>query len=104
MADPLRLSLHDQAMIHALGVLSRPPITDRRDLDLVVDILREIMPGVARENQRLLGLTRVADQFSVLRASVAGDFGGLHDLAARTMNDWDRRRMADAWDRIRGAA
>lgn len=103
MAEPLRLSLADHAMIHALGVLSRPPITDRSDLDLVVGILRDLMPGVTRENPQLMGLIQTADQFLSCRVSVPGCYGGLHDRARKVMNDWDRRRLADAWDRARGA-
>lgn len=103
MADPLRLSLADQAMIHALGVLSRPPITDRSGLDMVVGIMRDLMPGVTRENPRLLGLTQTADQFLSCRVSVPGCYGSLHDRAWKMMNDWDRRRLAEAWDRARGA-
>ncbi|RKS51162.1 hypothetical protein BDE18_0393 [Paracoccus pantotrophus] len=103
MADQLRLSLADHAMIHALGVLSRPPITDRSDLDLVVGILRDLMPGVTRENPQLMGLIQTADQFLSCRVSVPGCYGGLHDRARKVMNEWDRRRLADAWDRARGA-
>lgn len=102
MADQLRLSLADHAMIHALGVLSRPPITDRSDLDLVVGILRDLMPGVTRENPQLMGLIQTADQFLSCRVSVPGCYGGLHDRARKVMNDWDRRRLAEAWDRARG--
>lgn len=103
MTDQLRLSLADHAMIHALGVLSRPPITDRSDLDLVVGILRDLMPGVTRENPHLMGLIQTADQFLSCRVSVPGCYGGLHDRARKVMNDWDRRRLAEAWDRARGA-
>lgn len=103
MTDHLRLSLADHAMIHALGVLSRPPITDRTDLELVVSVLRDMMPGVTRENPRLAPLIRVADQFVSYRGPGAGYYGGLHDLARREMNSWDRRRLSDAWDRVRGA-
>ncbi|WP_036765391.1 hypothetical protein [Paracoccus pantotrophus] len=103
MAEPLRLSLADHAMIHALGVLSRPPITDRSDLDLVVGILGDLMPGVTRENPQLMGLIQTADQFLSCRVSVPGCYGGLHDRARKVMNDWDRRRLAEAWDRARGA-
>ncbi len=102
MADQLRLSIADQAMIHALGILSRPPLTDRRDLDMVVSILRDMMPGVTRENPRLMGLIQTADLFLSYRPLVAGCYGGLHDCARKAMNDWDRRRFAEAWDRIRG--
>lgn len=103
MADHLRLSLADQAMIHALGVLSRPPITDRAGLDMVVGILRDLMPGVTRENPQLMGLIQTADQFLSCRVSVPGCYGSLHDRAWKVMNDWDRRRLAEAWDRARGA-
>jgi len=103
MAEPLRLSLADHAMIHALGVLSRPPITDRSDLALVVGILGDLMPGVTRENPQLMGLIQTADQFLSCRVSVPGCYGGLHDRARKVMNDWDRRRLAEAWDRARGA-
>lgn len=103
MADQLRLSIADQAMIHALGILSRPPLTDRRDLDMVVSILRDMMPGVTRENPRLAGLVQLAALFLSCRTSVPGCYGGLHDRARKAMNDWDRRRFADAWDKIRGA-
>lgn len=104
MAEPFRLTLHDQAMIHALGVLSRPPICDRSELDLVVSIMRDMMSGVTRENTRLLGLIQTADQFATCRVNVAGCYGGLHDRARKVMNDWDRRRLSEAWDRARGAA
>ena len=104
MADQLRLSLADHAMIHALGVLSRPPITDRSDLDLVVGILRDLMPGLTRENPQLMGMIQTADQFLSCRVSVPGCYGGLHDRARKVMNDWDRRRLAEAWDKARGAA
>ncbi|MCU7431669.1 hypothetical protein [Paracoccus denitrificans] len=103
LTDQPRLSLADHAMIHALGVLSRPPITDRSDLDLVVGILRDLMPGVTRENPQLMGLIQTADQFLSCRVSVPGCYGGLHDRARKVMNDWDRRRLAEAWDRARGA-
>ncbi|WP_149765268.1 hypothetical protein [Paracoccus thiocyanatus] len=89
-------------MIHALGVLSRPPITDREDLDLVVGVMRDLMPGVSRENTRLMGLIQTADQFLTCRVSVPGCYGGLHDRARKAMNDWDRRRLADAWEHVRG--
>ncbi|MDQ7775278.1 MAG: hypothetical protein Q4615_04845 [Paracoccus aminovorans] len=98
----MRLSLADQAMIHALGVLSRPPITDSGDMDMVVDIMRDMMPGVTRENPQLMGLIQTADQFLSCRVSVPGCYGGLHDRARRAMNDWDRRQLAEAWDRARG--
>lgn len=106
MADRMRLTPHDMAMIHALGVLSRPSIhhEGRKNLDMVVSILRDVLPGVARENTRLRPLVQIADMFVGQRPNAPGCYGGLHDAAWRAMNDWDGQRLGDAWDHIRGAS
>jgi len=104
MTDPQRLTVHDQTMIAALEVLSRPALVDRGYLDDVVGILGDVLRHVSREQVRLVPLIQAAEQFLTFRPLSPGYYGGLHDRAWNVMNAWDRRRLADGWEQIRGRA
>jgi len=102
MSGPLRLTAHDQVMISALSVLSRPTLTDRADLEVVVGILRDALRRVSRNQPRLAPLIIAAEKFAAFRTVTPGYYCGLHDCAWRVMNAWDRQRLADDWDHVRG--
>ncbi|MTH61425.1 hypothetical protein GL300_19615 [Paracoccus litorisediminis] len=91
-------------MIAALEVLSRPVLVDRSYLDDVVAILRDVVRYASREQVRLMPLIQAAEQFLTYRPLHPGYYGGLHDRACKEMNAWDRQRLADGWDAIRGRA
>lgn len=103
MAEVLKLSVHDHALIHTLALMSRPPLVGRGNLPMVADILRtEVLPGVNRTSARLLPLIQTAEQIASFRPVSPGYFGGLHDRAWKQLNEWDSRRLSDALDSIRG--
>lgn len=102
MADRAKLTLPDHVMLHAMQVLSRPCLCDGGNISITVSILREVMPRVSRGDDRLGQIIVIADKFATQRPCPIGDFGGLHDRAAQVMRDWDARRLADAWDALRG--
>ena len=102
MAKAAHLTVYDQVMIAALEVVSRPPLAASADLDLVVSILRDVIRNVSRDQERLLPLISTADEIVGYRPAQPGYYGGLHDRARKVMNAWDRQRVADGWDRIRG--
>ncbi|WP_225612394.1 hypothetical protein [Paracoccus sp. PAR01] len=101
MSGTLRLTAHDRVMISALSVLSRPALTDRTDLEVVVGILRDVVRRVSRNQPRLAPLIIAAEQFVAFRTVAPGYYGGLHDCAWRVMNAWDWQRLADGWDHVR---
>lgn len=104
MAEARKLSPADHVMLQAMQMLSRPSLCDNRDMGMHVEMLRDAMPRVSRDIDRLVPVIRIADMFATQRPCPIGDFGGLHHRAAQVMNDWDARRLADAWDKFRGAA
>lgn len=102
MADRAKLTLPDHVMLHAMEVLAKPSLCDGGHITITVDILRQVMPRVSRNDERLSRIIEIADRFATQRPCPIGDFGGLHDRAAQVMRDWDTRRLADAWDALRG--
>ncbi|AGT09702.1 hypothetical protein [Paracoccus aminophilus] len=104
MAEPLKLSIADHVLIHALGLLSRPEIIEahRADLDLQVDILRSVLPMASKGILTLRPLIELGSRFAAATPRRPGFYGPLHEQAGLAMNRWDRQRMADAWDRIQG--
>lgn len=105
MADPLRLTLHDHVVIHGLGIISRPEMmaTHRDDLEMVVSMMRDAMPSGGRSTDRMQPLLSVGQGLVGMKPLRPGYYGSFHDEARRVMNRWDRQRMADAWDAIKGA-
>ena len=106
MADPLRLSLHDHVLIHGLAVISRPEMmaTHRDDLEMIVSMMRDVLPGAGRGTDRLQPLISVGRGLVAMTPIRPGFYGSFHDEARRAMNRWDRQRMADAWDAVKGAS
>ncbi|MDS9467333.1 hypothetical protein RGQ15_07065 [Paracoccus sp. MBLB3053] len=104
MAERQRLSPHDHALIHALALLSRPELRDRSKIGMIVGMIQDVLPRVSRQVERLRPLIVLAEQFASQKQGPLGDFGGLHDRARSIMNDWDGRRLADAWDVVTGKA
>lgn len=95
----MRLTIHDQAMVHGVGILSRDPLSrGRENDDMIRRALAEVMPGVNRRDRALAPLVSVGDML----AAGTGDPMSLSDLAARRMFDWDRIRLGLALDAIRG--
>ena len=104
MAEGRGLTAADHVMIHAMQVLSRPPLLDRRNIAMQVGMLRDALPRVSRDIARLRPVIDIATKFADQRPCAVGDYGGLHHRAAQVMNDWDARRLADAWEQFRGPA
>lgn len=102
MAEGLRLSMADHVMIHAMQGLSRPSLCDTRNIGMQVSMLRDVMPRVSRKIDRLRPVIEIAERFAAQAPCAMGDYGGLHHRAAQVMNDWDARRLADAWEAFGG--
>lgn len=97
----MRLTVHDHAMIHALHVLADPPwvATDAAsETAMVLSILRETMPGVARGAAPLAPLAEQADRLLCRRDTVSG----LQHEVRLACHNWNRHRLAAAWDSIKG--
>lgn len=95
----MRLTIHDYAMIHGVGILSRSPLDRGRENDAAIRrALAGVMPGVNRKAPELAMVVSVGDML----AAGTGEPLGLSDIAARALLDWDRVRLAMALDVIGG--
>lgn len=101
----MALSLHDHALVHAVGLLSRPRwgISDPEghDLALTLSVLKDVLPECRSTDPALAPLAGVAHAF--LRSRPEGR-RGLVPQAEAAIDAWDRNRLALAWDRIRVVA
>lgn len=102
----MKLSIHDHVLIHAmtvLGGLSTSPFdpagaeTEQR---MILSMLRDVLPKVHRGEPKLARLVAIAD-----RAAERPDLIDAirHDIRAR-VHDWNRGRLAAAWDAIQEKA
>lgn len=94
----MRLTVHDHAMIHALHVLADPPwVAPETETAMILSILRETLPGVARGAAALAPLAEQADQLLHRRDAVTG----LQHEVRLACHHWNRQRLAAAWDSIK---
>ena len=105
MTDALRLTPADWVMIHGLGLLSRPGITEssRDNLAMIVDIMGKSETSASRHS-RMVPLIGLARDFATCHPIRQGYYGALHDRARVEMDRFDSYRMAAAWDALRGGA
>ncbi|WP_142663587.1 hypothetical protein [Paracoccus laeviglucosivorans] len=88
-------------MLHAMALLSRPPLVDRANVPMQIDALRAALPRVSRDAPRLRPIIEIAEKFATFAPIEPGYYGGLHHRAAQVMNAWDARRLADGCEALR---
>lgn len=94
---PMKLTVHDHALIHALHYLISAPWDEREGhIDMVLSILRDVLPGVSRGNPALQPMVALAEQM----LSVRGDIACLYPNIRHACHAWHRLRLAAAWEHI----
>lgn len=94
---PMKLTVHDHALVHALHYLVDAPWDQREaDRDMVLSILRDVLPAVTRRNPAVAPLAAQAD----LVLSARGDIACLYPNIRHACFAWHRLRLAAAWANI----
>lgn len=95
----MKLSHYDRALIHGLGVLSRPPLMEAVQHRMVADLVA-FAADRATARGAMLALIHAA---SKVGPTPQIHRGTMHEIAA-AMNDFDREAMGAHLDAARGVA
>lgn len=103
MAEPRRLTLADQALINVLAAIQLPVIIEPAREDMLIAVLREVLPGSSSEHPQMMPLIEAAKGFLDGPVSDAPRTVSARLLAAGPLADFFMGRAGQALEAMRAA-
>jgi hypothetical protein len=103
MAEPRRLTLADQALINVLAAIQLPVIIEPAREDMLIAVLREVLPGSSSEHPQMMPLIEAAKGFLDGPVSDAPRTVSARLRAAGPLADFFMGRAGQALEAMRAA-
>lgn len=103
MAEPRRLTLADQALINVLAAIQLPVIIEPAREDMLIAVLREVLPGSSSKHPQMMPLIEAAKGFLDGPVSDAPRTVSARLRAAGPLADFFMGRAGQALEAMRAA-